>query len=169
MPGREITPAIVRMCLGRWASGAGARVCGGSPATVAGPLAWKWPLKIDGVVDSVNREEGPMATVAWIGLGAMGSRMAVRLVDAGHEVIVWNLPPTGHPRLSGRIRRGCRNRPVLRPSRRSDGPPRPVVLTHRHRTRIPLRGRPPRRRHHPDRCLERSPRVNRSAADCSML
>lgn len=34
-----------------------------------------------------------MATVAWIGLGAMGSRMAVRLVDAGHEVIVWNRTP----------------------------------------------------------------------------
>lgn len=31
-----------------------------------------------------------MATVAWIGLGAMGSRMVVRLVEAGHRVTVWN-------------------------------------------------------------------------------
>jgi 3-hydroxyisobutyrate dehydrogenase/2-hydroxy-3-oxopropionate reductase len=28
--------------------------------------------------------------VAWIGLGAMGSRMAARLRDAGHELVVWN-------------------------------------------------------------------------------
>jgi 3-hydroxyisobutyrate dehydrogenase/2-hydroxy-3-oxopropionate reductase len=28
--------------------------------------------------------------VAWIGLGAMGSRMAGRLRDAGHELVVWN-------------------------------------------------------------------------------
>lgn len=31
-----------------------------------------------------------MTTVAWIGLGAMGSRMVVRLVEAGHQVTVWN-------------------------------------------------------------------------------
>jgi 3-hydroxyisobutyrate dehydrogenase-like beta-hydroxyacid dehydrogenase len=31
-----------------------------------------------------------MAKVAVIGLGAMGSRMARRLLDAGHELIVWN-------------------------------------------------------------------------------
>lgn len=31
-----------------------------------------------------------MATVAFIGLGGMGSRMAHRLLDAGHEVVVWN-------------------------------------------------------------------------------
>jgi 3-hydroxyisobutyrate dehydrogenase-like beta-hydroxyacid dehydrogenase len=34
-----------------------------------------------------------MAKVAWIGLGAMGSRMAMRLVDAGHEVTIWNRSP----------------------------------------------------------------------------
>ncbi|HEX5598299.1 MAG TPA: NAD(P)-dependent oxidoreductase [Micromonosporaceae bacterium] len=34
-----------------------------------------------------------MARVAWIGLGAMGSRMARRLLDAGHEVSVWNRTP----------------------------------------------------------------------------
>lgn len=28
--------------------------------------------------------------VAWIGTGAMGSRMAARLRDAGHELVVWN-------------------------------------------------------------------------------
>ncbi|HJQ51557.1 MAG TPA: NAD(P)-dependent oxidoreductase [Gaiellaceae bacterium] len=31
-----------------------------------------------------------MTEVAWIGLGAMGSRMAARLRDAGHELVVWN-------------------------------------------------------------------------------
>ncbi len=31
-----------------------------------------------------------MSTVAVIGLGGMGSRMARRLLDAGHELIVWN-------------------------------------------------------------------------------
>jgi 3-hydroxyisobutyrate dehydrogenase/2-hydroxy-3-oxopropionate reductase len=31
-----------------------------------------------------------MMEVAWIGLGAMGSRMAARLRDAGHELVVWN-------------------------------------------------------------------------------
>jgi 3-hydroxyisobutyrate dehydrogenase-like beta-hydroxyacid dehydrogenase len=31
-----------------------------------------------------------MADIAVVGLGAMGSRMARRLIDAGHEVIVWN-------------------------------------------------------------------------------
>ena len=31
-----------------------------------------------------------MTEVAWIGLGAMGSRMAARIRDAGHELVVWN-------------------------------------------------------------------------------
>lgn len=31
-----------------------------------------------------------MSTVAVIGLGAMGSRIAVRLLEAGHDVVVWN-------------------------------------------------------------------------------
>lgn len=31
-----------------------------------------------------------MVTVAFVGLGGMGSRMARRLVDAGHDVVVWN-------------------------------------------------------------------------------
>jgi 3-hydroxyisobutyrate dehydrogenase/2-hydroxy-3-oxopropionate reductase len=31
-----------------------------------------------------------MSEVAWIGLGAMGSRMAARLRDAGHELAAWN-------------------------------------------------------------------------------
>jgi 3-hydroxyisobutyrate dehydrogenase/2-hydroxy-3-oxopropionate reductase len=31
-----------------------------------------------------------MTSVAWIGLGAMGSRMAARLSNAGHELVVWN-------------------------------------------------------------------------------
>jgi len=31
-----------------------------------------------------------MATVAVVGLGAMGSRIAQRLLDAGHDLVVWN-------------------------------------------------------------------------------
>jgi 3-hydroxyisobutyrate dehydrogenase/2-hydroxy-3-oxopropionate reductase len=31
-----------------------------------------------------------MADIAVVGLGAMGSRIARRLIDAGHDVIVWN-------------------------------------------------------------------------------
>jgi 3-hydroxyisobutyrate dehydrogenase len=34
-----------------------------------------------------------MTEVAWIGLGSMGSRMAARLRDAGHELVVWNRTP----------------------------------------------------------------------------
>jgi 3-hydroxyisobutyrate dehydrogenase/2-hydroxy-3-oxopropionate reductase len=34
-----------------------------------------------------------MSTVAVVGLGAMGSRIARRLLDAGHEVVVWNRSP----------------------------------------------------------------------------
>jgi 3-hydroxyisobutyrate dehydrogenase-like beta-hydroxyacid dehydrogenase len=34
-----------------------------------------------------------VSTVAVIGLGAMGSRIAGRLVDAGHDVVVWNRTP----------------------------------------------------------------------------
>jgi 3-hydroxyisobutyrate dehydrogenase len=34
-----------------------------------------------------------MTTVAVLGLGAMGARMATRLLQAGHAVTVWNRPP----------------------------------------------------------------------------
>ena len=34
-----------------------------------------------------------MRIVAVIGLGGMGARIARRLLDAGHEVIVWNRTP----------------------------------------------------------------------------
>jgi 3-hydroxyisobutyrate dehydrogenase-like beta-hydroxyacid dehydrogenase len=34
-----------------------------------------------------------MTAVAWIGLGAMGARMARRLADAGHDLTVWNRTP----------------------------------------------------------------------------
>lgn len=34
-----------------------------------------------------------MSTVAVIGLGAMGRRIAGRLLDAGHDVVVWNRTP----------------------------------------------------------------------------
>ena len=34
-----------------------------------------------------------MSSVAVVGLGAMGSRIARRLIEAGHEVVVWNRSP----------------------------------------------------------------------------
>jgi 3-hydroxyisobutyrate dehydrogenase/2-hydroxy-3-oxopropionate reductase len=34
-----------------------------------------------------------MSTVAVVGLGAMGARIARRLLDAGHELVVWNRTP----------------------------------------------------------------------------
>lgn len=40
-----------------------------------------------------------MTTIAFIGLGAMGSRMARRLVDAGYEVVVWNRTPAKSKQL----------------------------------------------------------------------
>lgn len=44
-----------------------------------------------------------MTAVAWIGLGAMGSRMAVRLRDAGHELTVWNRTPEKAENLAATI------------------------------------------------------------------
>ena len=43
-----------------------------------------------------------MSTVAIIGLGAMGSRMARRLLDAGHELVVWNRTPARADELAAR-------------------------------------------------------------------
>ena len=43
-----------------------------------------------------------MSTVAVIGLGAMGSRMARRLLDAGHELVVWNRTPARADELAAR-------------------------------------------------------------------
>lgn len=37
--------------------------------------------------------DGDMTGVGFVGLGAMGSRMARRLLEAGHELIVWNRTP----------------------------------------------------------------------------
>ncbi len=34
-----------------------------------------------------------MTVVAWVGVGEMGGRMARRLLDAGHELVVWNRTP----------------------------------------------------------------------------
>jgi 3-hydroxyisobutyrate dehydrogenase-like beta-hydroxyacid dehydrogenase len=45
-----------------------------------------------------------MADVAVVGLGRMGSRMAGRLLDAGHRVMVWNRTPE---RAAALVRRGA--------------------------------------------------------------
>jgi len=41
-----------------------------------------------------------MSKVAFIGLGAMGSRMATNLLKAGHELTVWNLTPEAAKKLA---------------------------------------------------------------------
>lgn len=43
-----------------------------------------------------------MTTIAFLGLGAMGSRMASRLLDAGHDVTVWNRDPARAEVLAAR-------------------------------------------------------------------
>ena len=42
-----------------------------------------------------------MSKVAFLGLGAMGSRMATNLLKAGHELTVWNLRPEAANKLAG--------------------------------------------------------------------
>jgi len=44
-------------------------------------------------------------TIAVLGLGAMGARMATRLVDAGHDVVVWNRTAS---RADALVERGAR-------------------------------------------------------------
>ncbi|HEX2771866.1 MAG TPA: NAD(P)-dependent oxidoreductase [Micromonosporaceae bacterium] len=45
-----------------------------------------------------------MANVAFLGLGGMGSRMAGRLLDTGHQLVVWNRTPE---RARGLVDRGA--------------------------------------------------------------
>lgn len=40
-----------------------------------------------------------MTTIAFLGLGSMGSAMAGRLIDAGHDVVLWNRSPGAVDRL----------------------------------------------------------------------
>jgi 3-hydroxyisobutyrate dehydrogenase-like beta-hydroxyacid dehydrogenase len=37
--------------------------------------------------------DDPHETIGFIGIGTMGARMAMRLLDAGFEVLVWNRTP----------------------------------------------------------------------------
>jgi len=46
-----------------------------------------------------------MATLAFCGLGRMGEPMAARLLEAGHDLVVWNRTPE---RASGLVERGAR-------------------------------------------------------------
>jgi 3-hydroxyisobutyrate dehydrogenase/2-hydroxy-3-oxopropionate reductase len=43
-----------------------------------------------------------VTSIAFLGLGQMGSRMAANLLDAGHEVVVWNRSPTRAEALRSR-------------------------------------------------------------------
>lgn len=44
-------------------------------------------------VASLEAKETKMTRIAFLGLGAMGRRMAMRLLKAGHDVTVWNRTP----------------------------------------------------------------------------
>lgn len=44
-----------------------------------------------------------MTRIAFLGLGAMGRRMAARLVAAGHDVTVWNRTPLADPPTGARV------------------------------------------------------------------
>lgn len=62
--------------------------------------------------------DGPKKRIAWLGLGAMGRRMARRLSLAGHEVTVWSRSgvPGGSPELRDLARatpRDCARRAEL--------------------------------------------------------
>lgn len=57
-----------------------------------------------------------MSRIALLGLGAMGRRMARRLLDAGHELTVWNRTPTAADEL---VEAGARSAPT--PSAAADG------------------------------------------------
>ena len=46
-----------------------------------------------------------MATLGFCGLGQMGEPMALRLIDAGHDVVVWNRTPE---RAQGVVEKGAR-------------------------------------------------------------
>ncbi|SDZ54000.1 NAD(P)-dependent oxidoreductase [Herbiconiux ginsengi] len=50
-----------------------------------------------------------MTTVGFLGLGAMGSGMARRLLDAGHDVVVWNRSPAAIETL---VAAGARRAPT---------------------------------------------------------
>ncbi|NRQ39178.1 cupin domain-containing protein [Nonomuraea sp. NN258] len=47
-----------------------------------------------------------MTTVAWIGLGAMGGRMAGRLAGAGHDLVLWNRTRSRADDLAARLSTG---------------------------------------------------------------
>jgi 3-hydroxyisobutyrate dehydrogenase-like beta-hydroxyacid dehydrogenase len=47
-------------------------------------------------------EDSYVARIAVIGLGAMGGRIAGRLLDAGHELVVWNRSPEKSEQLRAR-------------------------------------------------------------------
>lgn len=48
-----------------------------------------------------------MTRIAFLGLGAMGSRMAARLLDAGHQLTVWNRSAERMQALSDKSARVC--------------------------------------------------------------
>jgi 3-hydroxyisobutyrate dehydrogenase-like beta-hydroxyacid dehydrogenase len=52
-----------------------------------------------------DRQEDPLATLAFCGVGRMGEPMANRLLEAGHDLVVWNRTPE---RVEGLVERGAR-------------------------------------------------------------
>jgi 3-hydroxyisobutyrate dehydrogenase-like beta-hydroxyacid dehydrogenase len=56
---------------------------------------------VDVSYDTNPGHDGEVSRVAVIGLGAMGSRIARRLLEAGHDVVVWNRTPSKADPLVG--------------------------------------------------------------------
>lgn len=98
-----------------------------------------------------------MARVAMIGLGRMGSGMASRLLDAGHDLVVWNRTPG---RAVGLVERGARL--ARTPAEAAaDVDAVVVMVSDDEASRAVWLG--------PDGVLEGSPRAGALAIECSTL
>lgn len=59
-----------------------------------------WWLRLARPNSLLNKQGKQMSHIAFLGLGAMGSRMATRLLQAGHQVTVWNRSPAASEALA---------------------------------------------------------------------
>ncbi len=76
---------------------------------------------------ALDARVGCLTRIAFLGLGRMGAPMARRLVDAGHDVVVWNRTRGEDRGLRAASRRPRRRRPI-RPRSSSRCSPTPTAL-----------------------------------------
>lgn len=91
-------------------------------------------------------QPNPHSTIAFLGLGAMGSRMARRLLDAGYKVVVWNRSPgpveelvAAGARAAGSAREAVAGAGVVISMLTDDGASRGVWLAEEHGAAAGLR------------------------------